>query len=700
MSTNPKVKVEVVDGQSQHLSEVKQLGRAHSKTLGMMPDGAFEEYAALKQILGAVSVAGKCVGYVLFRVAKERAMIAHLCVADDWQQKGVSRALIERLVEITKAHGLRGIGLRCRRDYEATGAWPRLGFVPLHDKPGRSLDGTELTFWWLDHHQPDLFQKPAVEVPEDRRLSVVMDANVFFDLYDDSDPESAESKALMADWLQDAAELCLTDEILTEINRNTHKAERDRQRAQARRRTIFEPPQCLVAAAEAIVRPFFPKALSEEDESDLRQVAKTIAQGVQFFVTRDEGLLKMADRAYETCGLSILRPTSFINQLDTLQRESEYQPVRLGGSNFKARHVESQDEARLQAAFQAASNGESAAGFLKSLRLLLGSPRTCSCYVAENEQQQPLALYGFIRPKTHILEIPLLRAARNNLAPTVSRHLLARALQLSAAEGRTVTTVTDQQLDAVVLTALAESGFSCVDGLWMKLNLALAGPARELAARLNEIAASGSQGCKLASQMSASLKTWQALPEKAGAVTLERALWPAKILDAEVPSFIVPIQPGWAQSLFDEGLANQELFGERPELVLKREQVYYRANQKCGLEWPGRILWYVSADSDRHGTMSIRACSRLDEIIVEKPKELFRRFRRLGVYQWRDVYKKADNDVDKPLMALRFSDTELFQKPVHRDWFRKVGIKSNLQSPVAITKEQFASIYTAGTAKS
>jgi hypothetical protein len=71
---------------------------------------------------------------------------------------------------------------------------------------------------------------------------------------------------------------------------------------------------------------------------------------------------------------------------------------------------------------------------------------------------------------------------------------------------------------------------------------------------------------------------------------IERMLWPAKISDAEIPTFIVPIRATWAQNLFDEGLANQELFGARPELVLKREQVYYRANQPCGLETPGRIL--------------------------------------------------------------------------------------------------------------
>lgn len=55
---NPRAKVEIVDGKSQHLPQVKQLGRAHSKTLQMMPDGAFEEYAALKQMLGAVNDAG------------------------------------------------------------------------------------------------------------------------------------------------------------------------------------------------------------------------------------------------------------------------------------------------------------------------------------------------------------------------------------------------------------------------------------------------------------------------------------------------------------------------------------------------------------------------------------------------------------------------------------------------------------------
>jgi hypothetical protein len=98
--------------------------------------------------------------------------------------------------------------------------------------------------------------------------------------------------------------------------------------------------------------------------------------------------------------------------------------------------------------------------------------------------------------------------------------------------------------------------------------------------------------------------------------------------------------------------------------------------------------------------MSIRACSRLDEIVVDNPKELFRRFRRLGVYQWRDLKKMVANDPGKLLMALRFSDTELLSIPVPRERFRKLGVKSNLQSPVSISTQQFAEIYRLGTAKS
>jgi len=119
-----------------------------------------------------------------------------------------------------------------------------------------------------------------------------------------------------------------------------------------------------------------------------------------------------------------------------------------------------------------------------------------------------------------------------------------------------------------------------------------------------------------------------------------------KIVDIEIPSFIVPIRPKWAMHLFDEGLANQTLFGSSPELSFNRENVYYRAKHPKVVLAPARILWYVSKDKRFPDSMHIRAYSYLDECIINKPRELFRRFRRLGVYKWGDVFKVAKNNIN------------------------------------------------------
>ncbi len=36
---------------------------------------------------------------------------------------------------------------------------------------------------------------------------------------------------------------------------------------------------------------------------------------------------------------------------------------------------------------------------------------------------------------------------------------------------------------------------------------------------------------------------------------------PAKITDADIPAFIVPVRAEWAMSLFDSEIASQDLFG-------------------------------------------------------------------------------------------------------------------------------------------
>ncbi len=72
------------------------LHRLHSKTLGFLPAGAFEENAQGGRIITAVEK-DILLGYLLFRVARGRASIVHLCAAKEARGRGVARLLVEHL---------------------------------------------------------------------------------------------------------------------------------------------------------------------------------------------------------------------------------------------------------------------------------------------------------------------------------------------------------------------------------------------------------------------------------------------------------------------------------------------------------------------------------------------------------------------------------------------------------------------------
>jgi GNAT superfamily N-acetyltransferase len=123
-----------------HLNKVVELHRLNSKTLGFLPAGAFAEYARLQRII--VALEGEAlIGYELYRVARRRAAIVHLCVAAQGRGRGVARMLVERLKQETKL--LEGISLLCRRDYDINHIWSKFGFEAVNSKAGRG-GGTDL----------------------------------------------------------------------------------------------------------------------------------------------------------------------------------------------------------------------------------------------------------------------------------------------------------------------------------------------------------------------------------------------------------------------------------------------------------------------------------------------------------------------------------------------------------------------------
>lgn len=697
------VNVTAIDASSPYLSTVKSLWRSNSDTLGFFPDGAFRDHAAKRLILVALAE-GQCVGYLLYRITRQawrgRISIVHLCVDQNRRGLGIAKALVNALDSQTQECD--GIGLSCRRDYEVSELWPRLGFTAISDRPGRSHGAYELTYWWLGRNHPNLWTATADNVPESR-ITTVIDANVFYDLRAEKNKtgKGEESQAMLADWLQESVELCVTPELKNEINRNKDATKRSAMRLFADSfREVTSEKEKVDAAGEKI-RKYFPAVLKTSDESDLRQVAWAIAADVQFFVTRDGPLLERSDKFYEEVGLRVLRPSDLIIHLDELRREAEYQPVSLAATSLKMRLANGSDQAVLTAAFQHSNQQETQDGFQKRLWRCLSSPDRFACQLAAEDEKKPLSLVVYDTHESDQLSVPLFRIARTKTAPTLSRYHVRLCLLKCAAEKRVFIRITDPYLDLGVEAALREDGFVAAGKEWIKAVVPFMGSAAELAQRLGVLALKGSEQSLFCQGVRARLIEPEATLNIQAMSEVERLLWPAKVLDAEIPSFIVPIQPKWAQHLFDTDLAKQTLFGADQALALSREGVYYRSASQKILTSPGRVLWYVSKSPSYEGTMSLRACSQIVEVDTGKPKDLFRRFQRLGVYKWSHIFNLAKNNLDNDLMAVRFRNTELFPTPIPYGnlsrLLRDQGCPTQFQSPLRISKEIFSMLYITAT---
>jgi len=687
-NTSCQFKVERISCESPWLDDVICMHSANAKHLGMFPKGAFRQHANSKWILVATCLEGGCVGYLLYREARERAMIVHLCVQPQYRGKGIARALVERL-KIDTRH-LRGIGLYCRRDYQENAAWPKFGFAAVFSKRGRGHDGAELEFWWLDHNHPDLFSLSASQRGAETKLRVVIDANVFYDLHERTTLESEDSKALLADWLQESIELHLTPEIHNEIRRAPTEEQRQRSRSLVSRHPVLRTNDSEVQSLVSELGRGLPEATCLRDESDIRQVAHSIAADVPFFVTRDEKLIERCETLFQRYGLRVLRPTDLINELDSLRREAEYRPVRLEGSRLTAKLLRADQVEAAVGAFQQ-PNQERAGEFEKSVRHYLATPDAYECRVVTSSDSVPMALTVQDRTDKASFNVPLFRLGSHSLAPTIGRHLL-RVMIEEASKAAFIVKVTDPSLDEQSRLALDELGFVPSCEQWWKISMGQLATVPALKEAIRERGLSGD----LATRIEAGLDEYSRKPAAAGAAQIEKVLWPAKVADTSLPTFIVPIQAQWAEHFFDSELGSQLLFGLREELHLGIEGAYYCAKRNTLLQAPGRVLWYVSKGPEGRGSMSVKACSRIEEVVIGKPKEIFKRFSRLGVYQWQDVLQAARGKIDESLVAFRFSMTERFRNPVGLEALQRFGISPPIVSRRKATPEQFERIYRLG----
>lgn len=687
--TSPLIRFVTPGPNTPLLKQVIALGDSQSKTLGLLPYSAWRDYALKQRVLVAVAARSEesapdpVLGYAAFRLPRQEVVLTHLVVNPRHRGHGVARALVR---ELTARYSSRsGIAARCRRDYPADKMWPKLGFVSRGDRPGRSAAGHPLTMWWYDHGHPDLIAwqgaSPAV-------LAVVIDANVFIDLHGKGASPTAKETRGVLQGLNDRVEVLVSPETSTELNRLQDPLERSRliQLAQSYPR-LAVPGTEVERIQKAITAELGRAPTRTQDVSDLRQVAYASAAGVPVVVTRDRRSRNRLDAiAIDLAGVALTSPSELVTLVDESENEPAYAPEALLRTAYQRTEAGPDDRAHLKE-FLANASGETRASFDLVNEALSRSRPSSHRFVISDPEGRPVALVGTL-PTEGALNVTLARLQPCALQATLAAQITSQLRVLAAEAGVAVIRVTDNHLHPLIYEALLADGYRTRESHLVGFTL------RQLTT-ITEITTSSKMLLTVPNEadrdqflqlMPSSLRD-EVTPE--ACLQLEHQLRPLRILDAPLETWLVPIKPNFAADLFGHP---EHLFDRPSNLGMSLEHVYYRGG-RSGEVAPGRLLWYVSGP--RHGY--VIGCSSLTGVVDGSPKDLFRRFRRLGVWSFQQVEAAASRG---QVRALSVMDTEILVHPVSLERLRDLaqGHRQRLQlvSAARIGDALFADVMREG----
>ncbi len=669
------MKVEFSRLTSDDLGAVDDLMKRNSRTLGFLPTEALIDYLHKRRVLGAKIGGDRLVGYLLYAPIQSRFRIVQLCVSQEFRGYGIASHLLEELKDVATTQS--AITLSCRRDFPAHYMWPKLGFVSIGERPGRSVAGHLLTLWHLPlnpANQMDLGLFKAQT--SDETIDVIIDAQVFFELSKPDSDESEGSKALLSDFLVDSLNLWITDELLNEIHRSD-----DPEQRRAGRSRIQQFPQ--VTYSPRLVDDFYSRLMTTLPDrtpsqvSDIKHLAKAASSDVNVFVTRDQSLLRKAQEIADLTNRRVLSPTELIIELHELLEGQSYGPHRVSGLRLGWYRFTVRDLASLPID-SFLNEGEGQRQLRRELDRYLVRPNNYQCELLKAEDNDVAIRIIPTTPKATVT-VPLARVARTAERSLFGRFLIADTIAKAVDNNQDMVEFELSGLTSSLIPDLMEMGFTrcrytfakfcfsrCLDREDALQTIATLSP--ELEAAYDDVSD----------------------------LELERYCAPVS-LDADQNYFLVPIRPGYAISLIDRALSSSDMFGGDPSVLLRWENVYYRkaATSRKILKAPGRILWYVSRSQKQ-----IVAVSHLDEVVVDTAKVLFRRFKKFGILGWEELYGMCAGDTSMELMALQFSHTFVFRRRIPLKAVRMVydeeGSGLTVRLPTHMPASRFQKLFKLG----
>ena len=639
---------------------VDQLMKESRNTLGFLPLVVLQAHADSGTILGAMTSDNRLAAYLLYASYRERFRVIHLCVLEEFRGRKLARRLIEELV--ARATTQRILTLHCRNDYPAHNMWPRLRFIPESEKPGRSRQGLLLTYWTRTLALGDQLALFRANISEDT-VDLAIDAQVFFDFSEPYNDLTLPSHALLNDSLIDTITIWCTDELLREIHRNREPEAREQARSRASAFLRLQHDPLLFDTHVEALRTILPYR-TDQEKSDVHHLAMTAASDVKNFVSRDNGILRNADKIQELTGVRVLDRTQILLEVHQRSSNEPSLPDRIGGPGMEWRPLNSADRAQLPWNQFLYPNER-----LSQLRthvdaLIANTTNSVEVLWAEH---RPLALRILEDHANGTTIIHLVRVStshQNYLGRDfVAQFVLIDAVKRSVRMRRRLVQFSADAFPLDLVTDLENMGFRRSNNTYSRFSFTRYLERDKLLEVMDE----------LHPELTA---TYASMDDDA----LQRACSP--VITGDHQKFVlIPIRPAYARSLVDRQQSAALLFGDAPHLLMSWLNVYYRKPYHQNLlRPPAKILWYASSPQK-----AIVAISDLQDVAINTPRELLRRFSRYGTLEWSHLFEMANGDTQARLMALIFAGTfELNHRvPLDDVWnvFDKHGLGRSLQGP-------------------
>lgn len=634
-------------GTEEDLDSVFTLYKQNSKTLGFMPKGAFVEGLADQRILVAASDS-LVLGYLFFRRTRTRdyAAISHLCIASAHRGRGIADRLLQDL--LSRVPDVLDVRAATRTDYEfVERVWRRNGFVKGASRPGRGNDGAVLQTWIRQLNELPLLA--AISPSATTLLPVMIDNNIFLNMVDGDD---LEVSYLQSDFLQMEVEFVVSPEIRIELNRQKDEPRRATTLAALETFREVQPPES--APTDDLLRRVH-KALGQpattSQESDQRHLAFAAASGIQYFVTQDEGVLRRSEKLRRSLGVCPIRPSDLVAHLAEVLENGLSGPVRLSGSSLRVQDARVEDRESLQTRFLNTPAGERKHRWRETLSIGFGDPGGIVEVVRSGEDICGVVVAKGEHAHLKVLAIRVDKELGRDFN-ALSTQLLSRLVLRASRDGYSSIALTESVGNELGPPLLRRLGFLWDQEWWKPVLSGI-----EIADSTNS---SILDTCTTASRQERVQRILHS-----GGEQLAWLAWPGIFRKESEPSFLVPIQPFFAGELFDHRLSEQGLFGADPTLMFSIENVYYRSYRGFGQPERFRVYWYESTDpKSRRAVREVRFSSWVRSVRVGPAKEVYRAFKRRGIFRWEQVRAAAKGDPSGLVMAMSFTATTELPDPI------------------------------------